>query len=175
MNKIKDLFYDINDILIAVMILIAAALIIFTRIDIIVTYPEKIALAQSQQSGQIHTQPSGPTVNPPPAYEPPDADEEPSDEPGDEPDEEPVEEPGAEEAPPQGPEAPSAYSLYIAYGESMNSVAKNLVTLGFFESAQDFLNTLEKNNLSTRVQAGTFILPAGSSKDDIVKIITKTN
>ena len=43
MNKIKDFFYNKNDIIIVLIILIAAGLIIYTRISAIMDYPETLA------------------------------------------------------------------------------------------------------------------------------------
>lgn len=43
MNKLKDFFYNKNDIIIVLIILIIAGLIIYTRIDAIMAYPEKLA------------------------------------------------------------------------------------------------------------------------------------
>lgn len=43
MNKIKDFFYDKNDIIIVLIILALAAFIIYSRIGIIMDYPEKLA------------------------------------------------------------------------------------------------------------------------------------
>ena len=89
---------------------------------------------------------------------------------------EPAEDDPAEdgEQTPPGNIVHSAFSLYIAPGESMTEVGKNLVKLGFFENAQEFLDALEKSNLATRVQAGTFTIPASSTKDEVIKIITKS-
>ena len=42
MNKIKDFIYDKNDIVIALLILVVAALIIFWRLDIILEYPKTL-------------------------------------------------------------------------------------------------------------------------------------
>lgn len=43
MNKIKDFFYDKNDIIIVLIILALAGFIIYSRIGIIMDYPEKLA------------------------------------------------------------------------------------------------------------------------------------
>lgn len=43
MNKLKDIFYDKSDILVAIMILLVAAGIIFWRLNAIMDYPEKLA------------------------------------------------------------------------------------------------------------------------------------
>ena len=56
MNKIKDFFYNKNDIIIVLIILIAAGLIIYTRINAIMDYPE--ALAQQNAKAQQTTQAS---------------------------------------------------------------------------------------------------------------------
>lgn len=54
MNKIKDFFYNKNDIIIVLIILIAAGLIIYTRINAIMDYPE--VLAQKNAKAQQTTQ-----------------------------------------------------------------------------------------------------------------------
>ena len=43
MKKLKDFFYNKNDILVVLIILAAAAFIIYTRIGVILDYPEKLA------------------------------------------------------------------------------------------------------------------------------------
>ena len=43
MNKIKDFFYKRNDVMIVLIILIAAGLLIYNRIGVIMEYPEKLA------------------------------------------------------------------------------------------------------------------------------------
>jgi len=42
MKKLKDFFYDYNDIVIALAILVIAAFLILWRLDVILDYPEKI-------------------------------------------------------------------------------------------------------------------------------------
>lgn len=43
MNRIKDFFYKRNDVMIVLIILIAAGLLIYNRIGVIMEYPEKLA------------------------------------------------------------------------------------------------------------------------------------
>ena len=43
MNKIKDFFYKRNDVMIVLIILIAAGLLIYNRIGVIMEYPDKLA------------------------------------------------------------------------------------------------------------------------------------
>jgi len=152
MNRLKDLFYDTSDILTAMLILACAALIIITHVDTLITYPEKMISDQSVKSGHIRPDiPDAPDVSAPAA----DGDD------GDDGDD--VE--GDEEE-------ITSHSLYISYGESMDNVAKDLVQLGLFENRQAFTAALDKHNAGSRVQAGTFIIPADATEDDVIKIIT---
>jgi hypothetical protein len=158
MKAIKDLLYDKNDILVALLILCIAALVIATRVNAIMTYPERMVSAQSSVGGYTYS-----SVPEDPDYG--------AAVPGDDEgslgthSDEDITEPPADEQ-------PEAYSLHIAYGESMAAIARNLVALGFFESEQDFVATLEAHNAAAKVQAGDFVLPADATKDEVVKIIT---
>ena len=60
MNKLKDIFYDKNDILVAVVILIIAALVILWRVDAIMAYPQTLvaSAAGNEDIGADNT-PSG--------------------------------------------------------------------------------------------------------------------
>ena len=42
MKHIKNFFYNINDLILAALILTAAAILIYWRLDIILDYPEKV-------------------------------------------------------------------------------------------------------------------------------------
>lgn len=54
MNKIKDILYDKNDILVALLIVAIAALVIYTRIEVIMDYPQ-IQAAAAESSSQAET------------------------------------------------------------------------------------------------------------------------
>jgi len=173
MNKIKDMLYDINDIIVAAVILFIAAIIILIRVDILMAYPEHANSDLASQGGYIIAgEPQTPdeTASAPDATDENPADTQTTDEnPAGNTDGNPGDTSG--ETPANG--GHTAFSLYIAYGESMNVVAANLVELGFFDSAQDFISALEARGAATKVQAGEFILPAASTKEEILDIITK--
>ena len=170
MKSVKDLLYNTSDILVAILILCCAVVVITMRVDAIMTYPEKMVSEQVAQGGHLRPDWPGPAAN----YDDPDSDSaddgetdntEPEDdvasgEPGD----------GAVDQPENSESV--THSLYIAYAQPMNEIADNLVKLGFFENRQDFFNILESQNASQKVQAGNFLLPGGSTKEDIIKIIT---
>jgi len=153
MNRIKNFLYDTNDILVAVIILCCAAFVIVAHVNAIITYPEKSIAIENSQGGYIRPVPA-----PEPGSEP-------------EPGLEPEPEPGPEPEPPENTEIVN-HSLYIAYGQSMNEIADNIVHLGLFDDRQDFLNHIESNNAGLKVQAGDFIIPSNSTKDEVIKIIT---
>lgn len=166
MNKIKDILYDTNDILIALLILCIAAFVIYTRVDSIMNYPE-MAMANSNTGGQILT-----TL---------------PDEEGDQPASvsagavvssgEAISEEGNASGGAISEEGNAAddypYSVFIGYGQSMDKVAQNLVDMGFFKTKDDFFTALEERNAETKVQAGNFVIPRNATVDELIEIITK--
>jgi len=167
MNWIKDLLYDKNDILVALLILCIAAFVILTRVNAIMEFPERMIAFQGSGGGSVHTSlPEGPGagLSAPGNHE--------EQQYGQDGDEVPDEGSGDETTGPSDGGPPEAHSLYIASGQSMTTIAGNLVSLGLFESEQDFIATLEAHNASARVQAGTFIIPVDSTKDEVINIIT---
>ena len=58
MNKLKDFFYNKNDIIIVLIILAVAALIIYTRIGAIMDYPAKLAKQAAATAETTTTEPT---------------------------------------------------------------------------------------------------------------------
>ena len=50
MNKIKDFFYNKNDIIVVFLILAAAAFVIYDRMEVVMSYPEVYAQSIEQES-----------------------------------------------------------------------------------------------------------------------------
>ena len=173
MNKLKNMLYDTNDILVAMLILCCAALVIATRVNAIMTYPERIAFDQRTRISS--TQDSGSSVNVVLVYNDDVATSElPFDEDVDGGTLEGAMLPNdGNDATPATPH--SAFTLYIEYGESMNQVGRDLVALGLFEDTPDFFSYLNNHNAASKVQSGNFVIPADSTKDDIIRIITGRN
>jgi hypothetical protein len=184
MNRIKDFLYDKNDVLVALIILSLAAFVILSRVDIIMAYPERMALASLPENNQTL----------PPQERPPlsaigeengEITGEENSENGEgngengegngetgENGEYPYAEPNGNEDPNGTEPVTGAFTLYIASGQSMAVVGRNLVSLGLFESEQQFSAALITNNAAHRVRAGNFIIPRGSSHEDVIRIIT---
>lgn len=57
MNRIKDFFYNRNDIIIVLIILVIAGMLIYNRIGVIMDYPARIAdaAAESETTQQVET------------------------------------------------------------------------------------------------------------------------
>ncbi|SHH28228.1 MltG/YceG/YrrL family protein [Tepidibacter thalassicus] len=61
----------------------------------------------------------------------------------------------------------------INSGETGIKIAQNLKNLGLINSVNDFLNTLKNSNLENAIKAGTYKIKKGSSLEEIVHILTK--
>ena len=75
---------------------------------------------------------------------------------------------------PKEPESkPVIRNVDIAPGSSSSSIAKALEKQGLIESSSDFLNVLSASGKETRLKAGTFAIPEGSTAEKIIEILTK--
>lgn len=75
---------------------------------------------------------------------------------------------------PKEPESkPVIRNVDIAPGSSSSSIAKALEKQGLVKSASDFLNVLTASGKETKLKAGTFAIPEGSTDEKIIEILTK--
>lgn len=143
MNKLKDILYNKNDIVIILAILTIASFLIWNRIDAIMDYPAKLIAANSSQS-ELETDPS-------------------------------VEEPSSEtqnpEKPATTPEAVVMYSVYIESGESLASIGSKFVSIGLFDSTEEFIKLANEMGITTKIKAGNFIMPSDSTPKEVMNII----
>lgn len=186
MNKLKDFFYNHNDIAIACVIVIIAAFVIVTRVDILMDYPAKAAAdAIAKAEAELPSDPDipvgelrDPELDPgvdlggddpvegnDPVQdepEPPVTDEPPVDEP-----EPPVDEP----EPPVPDNTP--VTITIPSGSTGADVAEALLKAGLISDKNDFYTKVVEMEADTKLQAGTFEIPKGSSLEEIVNILTR--
>ncbi|MDR2296362.1 MAG: endolytic transglycosylase MltG [Clostridiales Family XIII bacterium] len=183
MQKIKDIFYDTNDLIVALLIIVLATLLIRDRIEVILDYPNANALGTVYEengdaiAGETDADAGGDAAN---AETDGDANAggeegtETGDAAGD------AASGGAEangtadgetpEAPPTG--EPVKYSLYIAYGETAAQIAQKLLDSGLIENNNEFYDALIEADAATRLQAGSFIITEGATPAEIVGILT---
>ncbi len=172
MKKIKDIFYDLNDVLVALVIVVIAAFVIISHIDTILAYPSDIHEEFQAEEENI---PTNYAENPP--ITDPDNDITTVDPQG-------TTEAGMNQQNPgdgsgtsgnEGAGSPELtnYSVYIEYGATGEKIADILVGIGLFESRQGFYNAVAAAGAEGKLQAGTFIIPSDATPAEVVSILTK--
>ncbi len=183
MKKIKDLIYDYNDILLALLIIAVAGAVIMWRVNEIMAYPAYLQeMAKDNPSQDVdftgidltqqpvedfNTDPEDINVDVPPDTETP----------GGDPSTEPVQDPNSET-----PGTPSSTEKFVTAkdievtiprGSTGAQIADILLKSGAIDSSENFIATAEAKKKATKLQAGTFKIPAGSTVEDVVNIITR--
>lgn len=165
MKKLKDLIYDTNDIIIALLILAVAALIIVWRMNVIMDYP-KALLGTEDYDSPIATD----TVMPSDVTDSTVVDETDSDIVL--PD---LTEEDLEDAPVQvwnEDERLTARIVVDIEGNSAVAAVQCLIDAGLFHDYDEYMSTCEDANLDPeKIAAGRFTFELGSTKEDIVKQI----
>jgi len=146
MKKIKDFFYNKNDIIIVLLIVALAAFIIYTRVDAIMKYPEKMAdKAETQTEQQQETKAEDGKTS-----EDDDTDAQ------------------ADDA-----DKSADVSIKITDKDTSVTVAEKLADAGIVSSATEFEGYIANMGKEDSIKSGTFTIPAGSSNEEILDIITK--
>jgi len=153
MKKIKDFFYDKNDIIVVLIILALAAFIIYSRIGIIMDYPEKMA-DESAATTQTTVEETGTSAPEEPASEPEESDSDNTEKKTDSSSDETI-------------------TVKITDDDSSVSVAKKLEKAGLVESATEFEGYISNMDKADKIQSGSFEIKKGSSFEEILNTITK--
>lgn len=148
MNRIKDFFYDKNDIFVALIILAVAALIIYTRIDKIMAYPDTLLETDSSQTASTAAQAATTTA--------------------------PTQATTAAATTTTATTAPAQTSKSIVISDDAISttVSQQLADAGLVSSAADFEAALQKANMTSQIRSGTYTIPVGSTNEQIIELIT---
>lgn len=158
MNRLKDIIYDKNDILIALIIVLLAGLLIHNRIEVIMDYPSVLA---AETSIEVSEENPAPIENEnPPVTEGSSETEEPAE----------TENPVAEQT--AGEPTVSQVSIYIEYGATGSQIAQILIDSGLIESSSQFYSAVEAAGADTKLQAGSFKIPSNATPAEIIRIIT---
>ncbi|MDD2190650.1 MAG: hypothetical protein PHV71_06870 [Eubacteriales bacterium] len=172
MKKIKDIFYDLNDVLVALVIVVIAAFVIISHIDTILAYPSGTHEELQGAEENIPTNyAENPTITDP-------------DDGITTVDQQETTEAGVNQQNPgdsggtsgnEGTESPEPtnYSVYIEYGATGEKIADILVGIGLFESRQEFYNAVATAGAEGKLKAGTFIIPSDATPAEVVSILTK--
>lgn len=182
MKKIKDIFYDFNDILVAIIIIIIAAFVIVNNIETILAYP---SIAYEEIQSSENKLPTKYAENPP--LEGSDSDNDSNDQattgagmdvPGSDKDMPSDQQSSGDGEGTSGNEGtgnaePINYSIYIEYGSTGEKIADILISVGLIESRQEFLNAVAAAGAEGKLQAGNFVIPSNATPAEIVSIITR--
>ncbi len=172
MKKIKDIFYDLNDILVALIIVAAAGMVIVTHIDSILNYPT--AMAEEIQSSAQKT----PTIY---AENPPITDSNGDDAVSDHDNEETTGAGindqtttggGVSGNPGTGADEVVNYSIYIEPGSTGDKIADLLIGVGLFQNRQEFNSAVTAAGAEGKLRAGNFIIPSDATPAEVVSILT---
>lgn len=160
MKKFKDYIYDKNDIIIAILIMAAAALIIFWRLNVILDYPKQF-LASDEPSVETPAGNTGDTDTPAEENNTPENDAQTGDNDG-ETDEQ-------EDSLWQADVLAKDVEVEVT-GNSAFAAIQCLIDKGLFEDYAEYQRICEENGLDhEKVKAGTFTFKKGSTKNDIAK------
>lgn len=151
MGKVKDILYDISDILTAFIIVGVAGLVIWFSIGNIMEYPSIVSAATEQNKENTNFGLAVPV--------------------GDSTTSE-----GAVTGSAVGNKATAdPYSIYINYGESTTVIAEKFVGVGLFDSVDQFNTLLAQMNAASKIKSGNFIIPADATPEEVITKITTTS
>ena len=161
MNKIRDLIYNISDILVTLVIITAALVLIGWRVSAIMDYGNSGKSLSSDLQDVIASQISSLTGS----------DSEESGDAGENRN-------GASEGEtPQDPAQSSASGesrkFTVNSSESAESIAASLESAGLIPDQKTFLDAVYAAHVDTKLKAGTFSIPEGASSEQIIEILTK--
>ena len=164
MKHFREFVYDKSDIIVALVILLIAALVIFWRFEAIADYPSTLVdsdnVKPANESSETHKSKDEAKDN-----------EKKSD--NDSPD-------SKSEKNTNGKDSSGLFSDGVTKQDANISVqsgsaieaAESLVSLGYFSSYDDFVSTCNNEGIDPNsIKAGSFNIPAGSAKADIARIV----
>ena len=165
MKKLKDFLYNWNDVIVILCILIAAAAIIYWRVNLIMDYPKVMALeAQANAQAQSEAENTLTPVDPSNSQSSSSVSETTNTEPG------------------SGPQNGRLWSggmlreevtVTTASGSAYDAV-ESLVEMGLFTSYEDFEAVCSLNGYDpTDIKANTFTFAPGTTQAQIAEEVTK--
>jgi len=164
MNYLRNFFYNTSDIIIAVVIVLISAIVIWTRIDAVMSYSQTAQANAQITTGQAKDQANATTA-------------------------EAISQgaattttgntgktSGAATTSPGGASSStgSEVTFKISSGQTTAVIAQNLVSAELIADKTAFLSQVKASGADTKFKTGTFKIPKGSSFADIIKILTRS-
>lgn len=191
MNKLKDIIYDKNDLLVALIIILIAGFVIYERIDTIMTYPSALAaeaevnaaIAGNPNDDPIISHEESPGTGDSDADGENDADVEGQNDTDAENNDTNTEKGNEGQNSTEGQthadnsdseDSPSVrlVTITINPGSLGSHIAQILLDAGLIKSTGEFYNAVALAGADTKLKAGTFKIPSNATPAEIVNIIT---
>lgn len=170
MKKLKDAFYDLNDIMVALIIVALAALVIVTNIESILNYPSSVA--EQIQVAEEKT-PTTYAENPPITNDGSGDAAEGQGTTGAAAGDQNTAGGGVSGQQDAGTGEAVNYSVYINYGETGDQIADKLISVGLFTDRQQFNDAVAAAGAEGKLQAGDFIIPSDATPAEVISILTQ--
>ncbi len=177
MNKLKDLIYNVNDIIVAFVILLVVGLIINVSIHNIMEYPE--TLAKEQQLAQEKNKPKKTDNNQDNQMTNVANQDNSSNNENNETNtnsenntQQNNNSNGSSNSENNTNKPTGFCSVYIEYGESIDSIAEKFVTVKLFENKQQFKDMVKYKNVAEKLRAGNFVLSVNATPEEVMDTIT---
>ncbi len=175
MKKIKDIFYDMNDILVALIIVALAALVIVTNINTILAYPSSIAekIQIPEEKTPTHYA-ENPTIDEPGSSDDSTNQQGTTDSGIDQQSSDTEDNSEQNEPINQGSNNDEVenYSVYINIGSTDAQIADLLIEVGLFEDRQEFYNAIAVAGEEGKLRAGKFVIPSDATPAEVISILT---
>ncbi|MDR1271935.1 MAG: hypothetical protein LBK04_02950 [Clostridiales Family XIII bacterium] len=165
----RDFIYGKSDVLVALLIIAIAGTVIFTRVNAIMEYPARVAAEAEEQAAEDENAAGVEGLV--------DLDEQAGaggDGASGEAQGDSGSSAGQDQQNTQGSSSSASgnpVSFAVASGEATSVIADNLVSAGLVGSRQAFLDAVNAKSAETRLRAGTFSIPPGSTPEQIVDIL----
>ncbi len=167
MERIKDFIHDYSDVMLSIAIVAAMVFVVHWNLGAIFHDPSVIVPQGDQRHVSLYEESSEATDEPeqerPDAGERTHADLEPSP---------PDSEDMVVEAEPVAPEPGTIVTVMIPSGTPGIGIANLLAEHQLIEDPRDFVEAAEAMDLSLRLKSGTYEIPAGSTVEEMVLIIS---
>lgn len=156
MEKLRDLLYNISDILVTLIIIIAALLLISWRVSAIMHYGSSDApasdteiIAEAELSADADSAGASENTD---ASDTSDGDG------------------NGDDSDAAAPAADTSFT--VSSSQTADSIGQALADAGLISDKQAFIDAVNSADAATRLKAGTFTIPAGSTPEQIVVIFT---
>ena len=157
MNKIRDFIYNTSDIVITVIIIVAATALIAWRVDIISQYSTS-SITDNEIRADINKNKTDNGIK----TSTKDIQDKNADDVN-------AENSGNDEA---ATDEDVAYSVTVPFNSSEKDIANILIDAKLIESAEELHSAIEEAGAAGKLKDGTFSIPANATALDIVKIMT---